>query len=253
MYHYLYQIVSMVPDENGVCKVYSGIHSDELPPEQDDYFGSGTWITSAVEKYGRDKFIKTIVATFPTREEAYACETQWLEKLFYKFYGSSWEKFNRHHYNLRLNEGSRDGGSCHSDISIQKMREIKLGKTHTDETKQRMSETRTGKKHAEKTRKKIAETLTGMTLGIRSPNFVGFVIGVNKLSAKMIVFDGETSIQNRGFNSGCVSSCITGRRKSHKNFTFIRTTDEEFLTQLLAEDNFHDEQSKQILQNYLEG
>lgn len=126
-YHYLYQIVSLVPDENGVCKIYSGVRTSEVEPEIDEYFGTGKWILAAVKKHGRDKFIKTIVATFSTRKEAYDCETQWLEKLFTKFYGSDWTKFNRHHYNLRLNEGCRDGGFC-SDETRMKLREANIGK-----------------------------------------------------------------------------------------------------------------------------
>lgn len=227
MYHYLYQIVSMVPDENGVCKVYSGIHSDELPPEQDDYFGSGIWISRAVEKYGRDKFVKTIVAQFDTREEAYACETQWLEKLFYKLYDGCWEKFNRHHYNLRLNEGSRDGGSF------------------SDETRKRMSVSRTGKFSGENSPRYG-------TTGEGSPKFKGIVVGTCLRDGKQIVFSGNKSIKDRSFNTGHIASCLNGNRPHHKNFTFIRTTDEEFLLQLLEEDNFHDEQSKQIIQNYLQ-
>lgn len=94
MNHYVYQIISLTPNEEGVLRVYSGLRSCECEPEDDEYMGSGVAIKSAIEKYGRDKFMKLIVAKFDTREEAHACETNFLDKLF-KFYGSDWKKFNK--------------------------------------------------------------------------------------------------------------------------------------------------------------
>lgn len=243
-YHYLYQIVSLVPDENGVCKIYSGIRKSRKPPEQDKYFGSGNRLKNAVETHGRDKFIKTIVATFTTRKEAFDCETQWLDKLFYKFYGGCWEKFKKFHYNLRLNMDSRDGGSI------------------SDETRQRMSENHadfSGEKHG---MWGMGHLVSGersgvfgmghLYTGVCNNNFKGFSVGINRTTSEVVVFDGNKTMKERGFNSAHVVACIGEKRPHHKNFTFTRTTDENYLRQLLAEDNFFDEQSKTIIQNFLQ-
>lgn len=92
---------------------------------------------------------------------------------------------------------------------------------------------------------------TGLT-GDKNHRFQGLTIGTNRTTGTIIVFAGKKSMTDREFDHSTVYACINGRSKSYKNFTFIRTTDEEFLLQLLAEDNFHDEQSREILQNYLE-
>lgn len=271
-YHYLYQIVSLVPDENGVCKIYSGVRTSEVEPEIDEYFGSGRRLKAAVKKHGRDKFIKTIVARFDTREEAYNCETQWLNKLFTKFYGSSWEKFNRHHYNLRLNENSQDSAS-YSDASREKMSNAKRGKydgennpmygvRHSDETRQKQSAAKRGKyvgaSHPKYGKKLSAETIVKISenhadvTGGENGNFKGFSIGFNKTTGGAIVFDGRKSMSDRKFSPSQISSCISGHAKSHKNFTFTRSTDENYLRQLLEQDNFFDEQSKTIIQIFLQ-
>lgn len=87
--------------------------------------------------------------------------------------------------------------------------------------------------------------------GENCQNFKGITVGTNRTTGKTIAFDGEKSINGRGFDTGNISACINGRKKSHKNFTFTRTTDEDYLRQLLAADNFHDEESKLILKQFL--
>lgn len=236
-YHYLYQIVSLVPDENGVCKIYSGVRSSEVEPEIDEYFGSGEWITRAVKKHGRDKFIKTIVAKFDTRLEADICETEWLDKLFYTFYGGCWEKFNRHHYNLKLNVRGREGYAT-SDITRQKQSEKNSGVENPNYGK-------FGELHP-------AHGMGHLIAGAKHPQFKGLTIGSNMTTGQTIVFDCNSSIKERGFKDSNISNCVRGSRKSHKNFTFTRSTDENYLRQLLTEDNFFDEQSKTIIQNFLQ-
>ena len=40
MNHYVYQIISLIPNEEVVCRIYSGLRSCECEPEEDDYMGS---------------------------------------------------------------------------------------------------------------------------------------------------------------------------------------------------------------------
>jgi len=62
-YHYIYKIVNNL---NGM--EYIGIHStDNLG---DGYFGSGTYLRSAIKKHGRENFIKEILECYDNREDA---------------------------------------------------------------------------------------------------------------------------------------------------------------------------------------
>ena len=340
MKHYVYQIISMTPNEEGVCRIYSGLRSCECEPEDDDYMGSGIAIRGAIEKYGRDKFMKLIIAKFDTREEAHDCETAWLEKQF-NFHGSDWSKFNKFHYNLRLNENDNVGGFCSpetrakiseammgklagennpmfgrtgvkhhnfgkqlSEETKKKLADANTGKTLSEETRRKISESNTGRIFSEETRRKIGEAQTGVKhhnfgkqlseetkkkmsesrrgeknpffgrTGVNHPkfgtqlseetkkkigeaqtgskcfSFKGLTIGTNS-DNKVIVFSGEKSMKARGFNSGRISQVILGNSAHHKNFTFTRSTDPIILQQLLDEDNFVDEESKQIIQQFL--
>ena len=68
-YHYLYRI-----DNTENKMFYYGIHSQRkdlgLLPENDGYMGSGTALMRAQKKYGMDKFTKTVLKVFSTRDEA---------------------------------------------------------------------------------------------------------------------------------------------------------------------------------------
>ena len=264
MNHYVYQIISLSPNEEGVCRIYSGLRSCECEPEEDtEYMGSGMAIRGAIEKYGRDKFMKLIIAKFDTREEAHECETAWLAKQF-KFHGNDWSKFRKFHYNLRLNEGSHDGFAC-SPETRAKMSEAMtgkydgenhpfFGKQHSDETKKKLSEARSGENHhffGKKLSDEHKQKLSEAKIGEKHNNFQGLVIGTNK-NNQIIVFCGKTDMKSRGFNPSNISQVILGNRASHKGFTFTRTTDPIYLQQLLNEDNFVDEESKQIIQQFLQ-
>ena len=251
MHHYVYQIISLSPNEEGVCRIYSGLRSCDCEPEEDDYMGSGIAIKNAIEKYGKDKFMKLIIAKFDNREAAHECETQWLEKQF-KFHGSDWTKFNKFHYNLRLNEGFNDGFAC-SPETRAKISEANIGKQVSSETKKKMSEAQSGKNHpnfgkqlSEDTKKKLSES----RIGEKNHKFKGFVIGTNETN-QIIAFCGHADMKWRDFNSSHISAVINGRRPHHKGFTFTRSDDPIFLQQLLNEDNFVDEESKQIIQQFL--
>ena len=52
---------------------YLGKHGSENP-ETDSYLGSGTAFRRALKKYGREVFVKEILAEFETEDEAYAFE-----------------------------------------------------------------------------------------------------------------------------------------------------------------------------------
>lgn len=249
MKHYVYQIISMTPNEEGVCRIYSGLRSCECEPEEDtEYMGSGIAIRGAIEKYGRDKFMKLIIGKFSTREEAHECETKWLEKQF-KFHGSDWSKFRKFHYNLRMNEGSHDTGSM-SPETRAKMSEAHFGKTLSEEHKQKLSAVHSGENNP-MFGKTFSDETKNKFSGENNGKFKGLTIGTNKHN-QTIVFSGEKSMKAREFHSSTISAVILGKKPHHKNFTFTRSTDPIYLQQLLDTAEFVDEESKQIIQQFLQ-
>ena len=68
-YHYVYKITNLI---NG--KYYIGKHTSESL--DDDYMGSGILIKAAIDDLGVENFKKTILATFPTSDEAFEYEAQ---------------------------------------------------------------------------------------------------------------------------------------------------------------------------------
>lgn len=247
-HNYVYTIVRQTPNENGVKKGYVGVHcTDNL---DDGYFGSGSHLKNAVKKYGRDDFVKTIVADFETEEEAVAYETDLLHRM-HKICGW-WKLFSERFYNLKLNNSR--GKVSFSDESRRKMSESQsggknywLGKTRSEENVRKLREANLGKNHSESTRIKISKAKTGNKNG----TFKGFTVGTSLENGRTIVFNGKKSMKARGFNSGGISQMLLGRYRQYKNFTFTRTKDPDVLQSLLDQNNFFDEESKIILEEFL--
>lgn len=63
-HNYFYKLTNQI---NG--KFYYGIRSTNKEIEEDYYFGSGSAIRNAIRKYGKENFIKEIIADYPTRKE----------------------------------------------------------------------------------------------------------------------------------------------------------------------------------------
>lgn len=53
-------------------------------------------------------------------------------------------------------------------------------------------------------------------------NFSGFSVGISKCRSKFIILAGTAELIDAGLDKGAVSSCISGRVKSHKNFFWYR-------------------------------
>jgi hypothetical protein len=68
----VYETVNLV---NG--KFYIGVHKTNN--SHDDYLGSGTYITRAVAKYGKDEFVKVVLCIFDTQKEAWDKENELVE------------------------------------------------------------------------------------------------------------------------------------------------------------------------------
>lgn len=124
------------------------------------YLGSGIHITRAIKKYGKENFIKNIIAIAYSKEELNE-----LEKEFIKNYNAV---ENDDYYNISCGGESGMFGIKHSEESKQKMSEAHIGKKLSDETKRKLSEITSGEKHylygkhpSEKTREKQSEAHKG--------------------------------------------------------------------------------------------
>ena len=68
-YHIIYQVTNIHSDE-----YYIGVHStDDI---EDGYLGSGQRIKASIKKHGQDSFIKQILSSHLTREDAILEETR---------------------------------------------------------------------------------------------------------------------------------------------------------------------------------
>lgn len=247
-HNYVYTIVRQTPDENGVRKGYIGVHcTDNL---EDGYFGSGVYLTRAVKKYGREDFVKTIVADFESEEEAVEYETELLHRM-HRLSGG-WELFRKRFYNLKLNEPR--GKVSISDESRKKMSESRTGekngfygKTHSLDAKKKIGEASASRTHSDEVKQKIGKAVAGEN----NPRFKGLTVGTSLEHGGTIIFTGAKSMEASGFSSSHINSVILRKRPHHKNFTFTRTKDPEILQSLLDQNNFIDEESKIIIEDFL--
>lgn len=103
MFHYFYKIVNLINN-----KFYYGIHSTKNL--YDSYFGSGTNLKRAIEKYGIENFEMQILAFRNTREEISDLEEQIVDEILIK---------DPNCYNIRLggDRGTTSGSATMKDVN----------------------------------------------------------------------------------------------------------------------------------------
>jgi len=72
-YHYTYMITDTVNK-----MFYVGVRSCDCDPEEDPYMSSSKYVKEAIEKHGKDIFVKMVIDVFKTREEANEAEERFL-------------------------------------------------------------------------------------------------------------------------------------------------------------------------------
>jgi hypothetical protein len=140
-------------------KVYIGVHEGTL---DDDYLGSGTLISRAIKKHGRDSFKREIVAEFETIQEAFDLESELVDESFVKRSDT---------YNLRT--GGKGGfshlgrdrrpGYKHSEESLAKISATSKGRTKSEESKRKVSEKLKGRFTSDETKAKMRQARLGKT------------------------------------------------------------------------------------------
>jgi len=142
----LYQTTNLV---NG--KIYVGVHKPSNTKYSKYYLGSGTAILSAIEKYGRNNFIRTSLAEFTCVEEAYLAESKMVT-----------EEFCRREDTYNIKTGGMGGrGFTRSAETRARMSTASKGRVHSDATKTKLSILATGRVPSEETRAKLRITSKG--------------------------------------------------------------------------------------------
>lgn len=184
-HNYFYKTINIL---NG--KYYYGIRScNKLP---DFYIGSGTALKNAIKKYGKDNFIKEIIADYPTRKEAsdhearvVTCELIQLDECYNCRTGGDNEftslltedhkkkisqsiKGRKCSEETKLKIGKANKGKYCGELSPMYGKELteehknKIGKASkgrkwSETTRQKQSEVQIGKKRTDIVKKKISE------------------------------------------------------------------------------------------------
>jgi hypothetical protein len=118
----LYQTTNVINS-----KIYVGVHKLADTAKSRRYLGSGKILKPAIEKYGRENFVREILAEFSCFEDAYSAEAEMVTEEFIK---------RKDTYNISL------GGRGRNNF------------THTEETKAKISASSKGKVKSEETRAK---------------------------------------------------------------------------------------------------
>ena len=166
-YHFLYKTTNLLSG-----RYYIGMHStDDL---DDGYLGSGNRLRKAINKHGKENFIREILEFCESRIELSLRESEVVnldeiakEDCMNLVVGGNGFMLDEHHYNC-----SKLGGLAHANrMKKDGVYANKVKKTASDNFKKAHKEgkikynTFTGKKHSEETKKKMSESLKKVSSG----------------------------------------------------------------------------------------
>ena len=167
MKHIIYKTHNTV---NG--KYYIGKHSQKND-EFDGYLGSGRNIRRAVEKYGKENFVRETIAEFDTEEECFLAEIEVIGDLWYK---------DPMCYNENSGGLGQGKGFKHTQNTIDKIVETHMGSKRTEETRKKMSKAQSGEgngfynhNHTDKARRLIGEA-SKTRVGEKNSMFKGYYV-----------------------------------------------------------------------------
>ncbi len=152
MYYIVYETTNMV---NG--KFYIGVHR----VNNSKYLGSGKALKCAINKYGRDKFMREVLHEFSNKRDAYKYESLVVNESMVN---------NKNCYNMTIGGISPPGISLHSEETKRKIRETRIakgykgsnhswwGKKHSEETKNKIRVSATGRKMSDSTKAKMSKS-----------------------------------------------------------------------------------------------
>jgi group I intron endonuclease len=236
----LYQTTNLV---NG--KIYVGVHKVQDTWQSKNYLGSGDNIKRAIEKYGRESFVRETLAQFDCCENAYAAEAKMVTEDFLKR-GDT--------YNICL--GGRGGVNLTEEMKRKisatvKKNNFMRGKRHTPESIAKMSAAQKGKVLSAETKAKLSAINKGNTYAcgcVRSEEYKAnkrdALLGkANPAKYTPIIINGRyyISVKEAAKLEEVKYNTVQSRVKStHPNWSKWRYATEEdtanFLTMGVAED-----------------
>lgn len=143
-----------------------------------------SYLSAAIQKYGKDNFDIEILGTSNTQDE--------LDKLENELIKSN-NAMHPNGYNLR------EGGS---------------GGRLSEEAKEKVRKANLGRVKGEETRKKLSKVNTG-----HAPAYCRPVIGTHIETGEIIELPHADAMPDK-FHYNCVHRCAKGERKQHKGFTW---------------------------------
>jgi group I intron endonuclease len=137
---FIYKTINLINN-----KIYVGQHYTSA---NDGYLGSGVKLNEDIKLFGKENFKREIIEYSISGIDNR--EIYWIDALSAR---NSLIGYNLHKGGC--------GIGCHSEESIQKMRDIKKGKKLSEEHKRKLSEASKGKPKSESTRRKMSERQMG--------------------------------------------------------------------------------------------
>lgn len=200
VYGFIYKVTNTINH-----KSYVGQH---IGISFGNYWGSGTLLNRAYEKYGKDKFKRRIIDYASSKKEL-----DFLEKYYIQLFKTAIPSG----YNIA--EGGHGGftGSA-TEETRRKISEALKGKPKSLKARKKQSEVRKGIRipHSEETRRKISVSRLGI-----EPWNKGKGIEIDQFTldgAYIRTWRSLTEAERHGYNMSKISECLHGRRKHHKNY-----------------------------------
>ena len=182
MSHYTYMVTNK---SNG--KVYVGSHSWKGEGLDPNYYGSGTAIKRAVEKYGKENFQVEVLYYYSTVEECRKDEERILTE-----------------YNVR---------DCPHSYNLKNSAIGMTSEDMTEEIRKKMSESKKGKPVPDESLKNILQANNDR----KTP-----LVAIQKATGKVKIFESQNECSRvLGINLGNVNDCLKGRQKTCKGY-FIK-------------------------------
>ena len=148
MFYYLYKITNLISG-----KIYIGVH--QTKDLDDGYLGSGSHISAAIKKYGKENFCKEILEFFDNMNDMFIKERKVVNEDFLKR-DDVYNKVLGGHGGSPKGNGFTFKGCNHSEETKQRLKESKVNFKHSEQTKRLLSENnwskRDPKAHSESSR-----------------------------------------------------------------------------------------------------
>ena len=247
MSNYTYMVTNNI---NG--KVYVGSHSWDGNGMDPNYYGSGTAITRAVKKYGKENFQVEVLYFYDTVEECRQDEERILTEYNVRDCPHSYNCKNsaigftsddmtdeiRQKLSRAMKGKNNPMYGKHPTLSEEHRNKISqalrgennpmYGKTHTENTRKKMSQARKGEKHPMYGRTGENNPMYGRTRTENTRTKIAIANGGKPFVAikdgKIKIFTSQMECSRvLGIHQSAINECLKGKRKSTGGYTFKYT------------------------------